>query len=102
MDYLSQAGVDAGRFALLVGHDFGGNVWRAGREFWIGGPRIMWSMAATPRFPDWYLHAPKSGWRPGGVYLRILTARSDHPHPQSFSSAAAYPTVGEEHHPACA
>jgi predicted esterase len=54
---LAQPGVDAGRFAL-VGHDFGGmygvlagSVDRRPTHYVV--------MAATPRFPDWYLYSPK-------------------------------------------
>jgi dienelactone hydrolase len=54
---LAQPGVDAGRFAL-VGHDFGGmygvlagSVDRRPTHYVV--------MAATVRFPDWYLYSPK-------------------------------------------
>jgi len=57
MDLLAaQPGVDPGRFAL-VGHDFGGMYGLlAGRS--DGRPTHYVVMAATPRFPDWFLYAP--------------------------------------------
>jgi dienelactone hydrolase len=58
MDFLlAQPGIDPGRFAC-VGHDFGGMY-----GILAGGldkrPTHYVIMAATPRFPDWYLYAPK-------------------------------------------
>ena len=54
---LSQPNVDAKRFAF-VGHDFGGmyGVLAGGLD---QRPTHYVVMAATPRFPDWYLYAPK-------------------------------------------
>jgi dienelactone hydrolase len=54
---LDQTGADPGRFAL-VGHDFGGmyGVLAGGLD---RRPSHYVIMAATPRFPDWYLYAPK-------------------------------------------
>ena len=58
MDFLlSQPGIAPERFAY-VGHDFGGmyGVLAGGLD---KRPTHYVSMAATPRFPDWYLYAPK-------------------------------------------
>lgn len=58
MDFLlAQPGVDAKRFAY-VGHDFGGMYGVLAGSL-DKRPRHYVIMAATPRFPDWYLYAPK-------------------------------------------
>ncbi|HVN16567.1 MAG TPA: dienelactone hydrolase family protein [Anaerolineales bacterium] len=58
MDYLlTQPNVDSKRFAL-VGHDFGGMYGVLAGSL-DKRPRHYVIMAATPRFPDWYLYAPK-------------------------------------------
>lgn len=54
---LAQPGVDAGRVAL-VGHDFGG-MYGVLMGSLDKRPTHYVIMAATPRFPDWYLYAPK-------------------------------------------
>ena len=54
---LSQPGVDTSRFAL-VGHDFGGMYGVLAGSL-DRRPSHYVVMAATPRFPDWYLYAPK-------------------------------------------
>ena len=54
---LSQPGVDASRFAL-VGHDFGGMYGVLAGSL-DRRPTQYVVMAATPRFPDWYLYSPK-------------------------------------------
>lgn len=54
---LSQPGVDADRFAY-VGHDFGGMYGVLAGSL-DQRPRHYVIMAATPRFPDWYLYLPK-------------------------------------------
>jgi predicted esterase len=54
---LSQSDVDAGRFAL-VGHDFGGMYGVLAGSL-DRRPTHYVVMAATPRFPDWYLYSPK-------------------------------------------
>jgi len=54
---LAQPGIDSSRFAI-VGHDFGGmyGVLAGGLD---KRPTHYVIMAATPRFSDWYLYAPK-------------------------------------------
>ena len=54
---LSQPGVDTSRFAL-VGHDFGGMYGVVAGSL-DRRPTHYVVMAATPRFPDWYLYSPK-------------------------------------------
>ncbi len=54
---LSQPGVDAHRFGL-VGHDFGGMYGVLAGSL-DQRPTQYVVMAATPRFPDWYLYSPK-------------------------------------------
>ena len=53
---LDQPGVDASRFAL-VGHDFGG-MYAVLAGAHDQRPTHYVLMAATPRFPDWYLYFP--------------------------------------------
>jgi dienelactone hydrolase len=53
---LAQPDVDANRFAL-VGHDFGG-MYGVLAGAVDPRPTHYVIMAATPRFPDWYLYAP--------------------------------------------
>jgi predicted esterase len=54
---LSQANIDEKRFAL-VGHDFGGMYGVLAGSL-DQRPSHYVVMAATPRFPDWYLYGPK-------------------------------------------
>jgi dienelactone hydrolase len=54
---LAQPGVDGSRVAL-VGHDFGGMYGVLAGSL-DRRPTHYVAMAATPRFPDWYLYAPK-------------------------------------------
>lgn len=58
MDFLAaQSGADASRFAL-IGHDFGGMYGVLAGSL-DRRPTHYVIMAATPRFPDWYLYAPQ-------------------------------------------
>lgn len=58
MDFLlAQPNLDPGRFAC-VGHDFGGMYGVLAGSL-DKRPTHYVIMAATPRFPDWYLYAPK-------------------------------------------
>ena len=64
---LSQPGVDAGRFAI-VGHDFGGMYGVVAGSL-DRRPTHYVVMAATPRFPDWYLYAPKLEGEPREEFI---------------------------------
>ena len=58
MDFLlSQPNIDSNRFAY-VGHDFGGMYGVLAGSL-DKRPTYYVIMAATPRFPDWYLYTPK-------------------------------------------
>lgn len=69
---LSQAGVDAGRFAL-VGHDFGGMYGVLAGSL-DRRPTHYVVMAATPRFPDWYLYLPKLEGGPRQAFIEEMVA----------------------------
>lgn len=86
MDFLlSQPGVDASRFAL-VGHDFGGmyGVLAGGLD---RRPSHYVVMAATPRFPDWYLYAPKLEGEARDAFIRQFSALDPIVHIPNLSPA---------------
>jgi predicted esterase len=64
---LSQPGVGDGRFAL-VGHDFGGMYGVLAGSL-DRRPTHYVVMAATPRFPDWYLYSPKLEGEPREKFI---------------------------------
>ena len=71
MDFLlAQPGIDSERFAY-VGHDFGGmyGVLAGGLD---KRPTHYVIMAATPRFPDWYLYAPKLEGQAREAFIRQM------------------------------
>jgi dienelactone hydrolase len=67
---LAQPGIDPRRFAY-VGHDFGGmyGVLAGGLD---KRPTHYVIMAATPRFPDWYLYAPKLEGQAREAFIRQM------------------------------
>ena len=69
---LSQPGVDTKRFAY-VGHDFGGMYGVLAGSL-DGRPTHYVIMAATPRFPDWYLYLPKLEGEPRQAFIRQMAA----------------------------
>jgi dienelactone hydrolase len=72
MDFLlAQPGIDPRRFAF-VGHDFGGmyGVLAGGLD---KRPTHYVIMAATPRFPDWYLYAPKLEGEAREAFIRQMS-----------------------------
>ena len=68
---LSQPGVDATRFAY-VGHDFGGMYWVLAGSL-DRRPTHYVIMAATPRFPDWYLYLPKLEGEARTAFIQAMT-----------------------------
>ena len=68
---LSQSGVDSSRFAL-VGHDFGG-MYGVLTGSLDRRPTHYVVMAATPRFPDWYLYSPKLEGARREAFIREFT-----------------------------
>jgi predicted esterase len=69
---LSQPNVDAKRFAF-VGHDFGGMYGVLAGSV-DQRPSHYVVMAATPRFPDWYLYAPKLEGEAREAFIRQFSA----------------------------
>lgn len=69
---LAQPAVDSNRFAL-VGHDFGGMYGVLAGSL-DGRPSHYVVMAATPRFPDWYLYFPKLEGEPRDAFIRQFSA----------------------------
>jgi len=67
---LSQPNVDAKRFAY-VGHDFGGMYGVLAGSL-DRRPTHYVIMAATPRFPDWYLYLPKLEGEPRQAFIRQM------------------------------
>jgi len=84
---LSQPGVDAGRFAL-VGHDFGGMYGVVAGSL-DRRPTHYVVMAATPRFPDWYLYAPRLEGEPRAEFIRQFSTLDPIAHIPSLSPAPA-------------
>jgi dienelactone hydrolase len=73
MDFLlAQPSVDPDRFAF-VGHDFGGMYGVLAGSL-DKRPTHYIIMAATPRFPDWYLYAPKLEGEAREAFVRQMAA----------------------------
>jgi fermentation-respiration switch protein FrsA (DUF1100 family) len=82
---LSQPGVDAHRFAC-VGHDFGGMYGVLAGSL-DQRPTQYVVMAATPRFPDWYLYSPKLEGEPREAFIRQFSALDPVSHISNLSHA---------------
>jgi len=82
---LSQSGVDASRFAL-VGHDFGGMYGVLAGSL-DRRPTHYVVMAATPRFPDWYLYSPKLEGEPRDQFIRQFSSLDPITHILNLSPA---------------
>jgi predicted esterase len=82
---LSQPGADASRFAL-VGHDFGGMYGVLAGSL-DRRPTHYVVMAATPRFPDWYLYLPKLDGEPRDEFIRQFSPLDPITHISNLSPA---------------
>lgn len=82
---LSQPGVDPARFAC-VGHDFGG-MYAVLAGSLDRRPTHYVVMAATPRFPDWYLYAPRLDGEARETFIRQFAGLDPIGHVPNLSPA---------------
>ena len=82
---LSQPDVDPGRFAY-VGHDFGGMYGVLAGSL-DRRPSQYVIMAATPRFPDWYLYSPKLEGQAREAFIRQMSEIDPITHVPNLSPA---------------
>jgi dienelactone hydrolase len=85
---LSQPGVDPKRFAC-VGHDFGGMYGVLAGSL-DQRPTHFVVMAATPRFPDWYLYLPKLEGEPREAFIRQMFEIDPITHVSGLSPAEVF------------
>ncbi len=87
MDFLcGQPGMDPKRFAC-VGHDFGGMYGVLAGSL-DKRPTHYVIMAATPRFPDWYLYLPKLEGSAREAFIRQMSAIDPIAHVANLSPAS--------------
>jgi dienelactone hydrolase len=87
MDFLlAQPNIDPGRFAY-VGHDFGG-MYGVPAGSLDKRPTHYVIMAATPRFPDWYLYAPKLESEAREAFIRQMAEIDPITHVGNLSPAS--------------
>jgi predicted esterase len=91
---LSQPNIDPNRFAL-VGHDFGGMY-----GVLVGSldsrPTHYVIMAATPRFPDWYLYGPKMEGEAREAFIRQFAELDPISHISNLSPAPLFFQFGTD------
>jgi dienelactone hydrolase len=85
---LSQPNVDAKRFAY-VGHDFGGMYGVLAGSV-DQRPTHYVVMAATPRFPDWYLYLPKLEGEAREAFIRQMSEIDPITHVSYLSPASVF------------
>jgi dienelactone hydrolase len=85
---LSLPGVDAKHFAF-VGHDFGGMYGVLAGSL-DQRPTHYVVMAATPRFPDWYLYGPKLEGDARAVFTRQMSEIDPIAHVSKLSPASVF------------
>jgi len=83
---LSQPGVDPTRLAY-VGHDFGGMYGVLAGSLDLR-PKHYVIMAATPRFPDWYLYLPKLKGEAREAFIRQMSEIDPIAHVANLSPAS--------------
>lgn len=91
---LSQRHVDAKRFAF-VGHDFGGMYGVLAGSL-DQRPTHYVIMATTPRFPDWYLYAPKMEGEARDTFIRQFAALNPITHISNLCPAPVFFQFGTE------
>lgn len=82
---LSQPNIDSKRFAY-VGHDFGGMYGVLAGSL-DRRPTHYVIMAATPRFPDWYLYSPKLEGEAREAFIRQMSELDPITHVPNLSPA---------------
>ena len=91
---LTQTNVDSSRFAC-VGHDFGGMYGVLAGSL-DQRPTHYVVMAATPRFPDWYLYAPKLEGEAREAFVRQFSALDPITHIPNISPAPVFFQFGTD------
>jgi dienelactone hydrolase len=91
---LSYSNVDAKRFAY-VGHDFGGMYGVLAGSL-DQRPNHYVIMAATPRFPDWYLYLPKLEGEARETFIRQFSELDPITHVANLSSAPVFFQFGTD------
>jgi len=91
---LSQPNVDSRRFAY-VGHDFGG-MYGALAGSLDQRPTHYVIMAATPRFPDWYLYLPKLEGEAREAFIRQMSEADPIAHISNLSPASVFFQFGTD------
>ena len=91
---LSQSAVDANRFAY-VGHDFGGMYGVLAGSL-DQRPTHYVVMAATPRFPDWYLYLPKLEGEAQEAFIQQMTEIDPITHVPNISPAPVFFQFGTD------
>jgi predicted esterase len=91
---LSQPNIDSSRFAL-VGHDFGGMYGVLAGSL-DSRPTHYVVMAATPRFPDWYLYGPKMDGEAREAFIRQFSGLDPITHISSLAPSPVFFQFGTD------
>ena len=91
---LSQPGVNSKKFAY-VGHDFGGMYGVLAGSL-DQRPTHYVVMAATPRFPDWYLYLPKLEGEAREMFIEQMSGIDPITHVSNLSPASVFFQFGTE------